>query len=239
MNYSPPQVNEMIYAVKEGVGVYDNPSKSANRLLTNSENDDHKLRDWKAGEAIGPILSQDLIPNKEQTESFLKVQYWTWENQGVGIIPLFRKNVKILHEGYIAVADDGDWWVRQTHKDVVDKTTEADAKRQAILTDIKSTANVPAPLSVEKQGDDWLISFPNGYEVLYADWQKLSATDKRSNTGLKVTTAGLSGGSGKGAADGGGGSSFFTTQNMLIMAGIVVLAGVALTLYFTKKKPKK
>jgi hypothetical protein len=240
MSYTPPGVNEMIYAVQTGVGVYDKPSRDANRLLTNNQYGDHSLREFRAGDPIGRIVGQQLWPNSTFSENFLKVQYWTWENQGSSILGLFGKNVQIFHEGYVSVDDDPTWWIRETHRAVAATTTQADTMRQEILTVIKSTAGVPDPVSIEKQTkdgvDDWLITFPNGYPILYSDWKKLSEANKRSNSTLKVPAPGLTDGDGKGL---GGGSTFFTTKNILIMAGIVVLAGVALTLYIYKKKPKK
>jgi hypothetical protein len=241
MSYTPPGVNEMIYAVQTGVSVYEKPSRDATRLLTNNQYDDHSLREFRAGDPVGRIVSQQLWPNPTYTENFLKVQYWTWENQGSSILGLFGKNVQIFHEGFVSVEDDPAWWIRETHRAVASTTTQADAMRQEILTVIRSTVGVPEPVSIEKQAvggtDDWLITFPNGYPVLYSNWKKLSEDNKRSNTTALVPKNSIGAdGTGKGLGDG---STFFTTKNILIMAGIVVLAGVALMLYIFKKKPKK
>jgi LPXTG-motif cell wall-anchored protein len=244
MSYSPPSENEMIYAVKDDVGLWSSASTTSTRLQTNSQYGDHSLRYYHAGEAMGRVIGKELYPSPGGSEQFIKIQYWTWENRSVGIIGLLRENVQIFHEGYVAVSDEPTSWIRDSHRSVVANTRETDNKRQEIENDVLTTADVPTPTLIDKVlvdgQEQWQITFPNGWKVYYNDWKKMSPDARRTNTSMKLTGNGLIDGKGNGKGTGKDETpTFFTTTNILIIVGIVIALGVAAFLYFRKRKLAK
>ncbi|MVM34987.1 hypothetical protein GO755_33475 [Spirosoma sp. HMF4905] len=237
MAYIAPKVGEMIYALKDRVGVYLAPSINASPTHTNDQNGNHALRDYRKGEAIGKVADDQIYPSTEGPQ-FLKVLNFVWVTVGGG---LFGGGVDIpeFHEAYINIDDEGIGWVRDTYREGATQVAQEEDKRQEIETALKSFPGIPTPTIVKqtnaKGEDSWLLTFPNGYATEWEQFLALTPESKKTLTTSTVPKTGLTDGTGTTPATSTK-STVFTTTNILIGVGILTLFAGLLVVLLRKKK---
>jgi hypothetical protein len=246
MAYIAPREGEMLYCKKAGVPLYKSASTASERLKTNSEYNDHSLRDYEQGEPIGTLIIGQTIYGSDGNQ-FVKVRYWTWENEpdnafdsifGTGIGK--SKNVQMFHEGYLNTDDEPEWWVRESWRYADTEHTEQQTKSAEIETSLKQYAGVPAPKTIEKHIDtagreSWWVSWINGYTVDFDDFIKLPAADKVTLTTRdpkKAVSMSLTAAKDSSTNTS---TSFLTPMNMLIGVAVLGLFGM-LVFLLTRKR---
>lgn len=242
MAYVKPKVGEMLYANRNGVGVYLDPSTTAPRSQSNSEHN-HQQRDYESGQAIGTLIDDHVYPSPDGG-SFYKVRNWIWIFVDDSVIKfgLVGHNEQEFHEAYVNVDDEPDGWIRETFRRSDLTRTEQKDKAAEIEIAIKGLPGIPQPAKVEKFTDangkvSWIVTWANGYSKDFDEFMLLTPA-----TMLTLTTrpAGKPAVNPNGLTDGAGTtapkSTLFTTTNYLIAGGIVLLFSALLFVLLRKKK---
>lgn len=242
MSYIAPKVGEMLYANRDGVGVYIAPSTTAQRSQSNSEHN-HQQRDYVAGDQIGTLIDDHVYPSPDGGR-FYKVRNWIWIFVDDGLIKLglVGHNEQEFHEAYVNVDDEPIGWIRDTFRPLDLSRTEQADKTAEIETAIKGFPGIPLPTRVDKRTDSlgnitWIVTWPNGYSVDFDEFIKLTPETKLTlTTRTAGKTALLPSETPTPASKLGTTSTLFTTTNYLIAGGIVLLFSALLFVLLRKKK---
>ena len=242
MSYIAPKVGEMLYANRDGVGVYLAPSTTAQRSQSNSENN-HQQRDYVAGDPIGTLIDDHIYPSPDGG-SFYKVRNWIWifVDDGFVKLGLVGHNEQEFHECYLNVEDEPVGWIRETFRVLDFNRTEQADKTAEIETAIKGFPGIPLPTKVEKRVDanggiTWIVTWPNGYSIDFDEFVKLTPESKLTLTTRSTGKASLLPTETPSTATTTGiGSSLFTTTNYVVAGGVLLLFSALLFVLLRKKK---